>query len=148
MISKIWKSAAAGALVLLASITVLPVATAQAAIVAKVDLSQQRMHVFVNGKRRYSWRVSTGKRGWRTPTGYYTPSMLYKNYYSKRWRMRMPYTVVISTAGYAIHGTMATGKLGRPASHGCIRLHPSNAKTFYYLVASHGKWNTSVQVVR
>lgn len=146
MISKVWKSAAVGAFALIASFAVVPAQSAYAAVVAKVDLSSQRMNVFVNGKRRYSWRVSTGKKGWRTPVGNYTPQVLYKNYYSKRWRMKMPYTVVISSAGYAIHGTTATGRLGRPASHGCIRLHPANARAFYNLVASQGMWSTSIQV--
>lgn len=117
-----------------------------ASIVAKVDLSSQRMQVYLNGKKTYSWRVSTGKAGWRTPTGSYSPLVTYRNYYSKKWGMNMPYLVLISRGGIAIHGTHATGKLGRTASHGCIRLHPSNAAKFYGLVRKYGKSSTRVIV--
>ncbi len=123
------------------------VKTANAAsLVAKVDLSSQRMHVFIDGKKKYSWPVSTGRRGWRTPTGRFTPIASYRNYYSKRFRMNLPYSVVIASSGIAIHGTSAVGKLGRPASHGCIRLATGNAAKFYSLVGKYGKWGTSVTV--
>jgi lipoprotein-anchoring transpeptidase ErfK/SrfK len=53
---------------------------------------------------------------------------------------------VISAQGHAIHGTSAVGRLGRPASHGCIRLHPGNAAVFYNLVNNYGLWNVRVDV--
>jgi lipoprotein-anchoring transpeptidase ErfK/SrfK len=59
----------------------------------------------------------------------------------------MPYAVFIK-GGYAIHGT-TTGnfaKLGTRASHGCIRLHPVNAKIFYELVKLIGINNTWVSI--
>ncbi len=59
----------------------------------------------------------------------------------------MPYSVFF-TGGYAIHGTGAISRLGRPASHGCIRLHPSNARTFYSLVKQNGMRNTRIVVQR
>lgn len=117
-------------------------------IVAKVDLSQQRMSVYVNGRKKYTWRVSTGKRGWETPPGVYRPLRAYKSYYEKKWRMSLPWLVMISSDGIGIHGTSATGRLGSVASHGCIRLHPSNARTFYQLVTAGNMWNTRVEVVR
>ncbi|HQX95541.1 MAG TPA: L,D-transpeptidase family protein, partial [Chitinophagaceae bacterium] len=49
---------------------------------------------------------------------------------------------------YAIHGT-TTGnfaKLGTRASHGCIRLHPDNAKIFNALVKTVGLNNTWVSI--
>jgi lipoprotein-anchoring transpeptidase ErfK/SrfK len=42
----------------------------------------------------------------------------------------MPHSIFFS-GGYAIHATPHTGNLGRPASHGCIRLHPNNAAILY-----------------
>ncbi|MGC1773513.1 MAG: L,D-transpeptidase, partial [Pseudolabrys sp.] len=36
--------------------------------------------------------------------------------------------------GYAIHGSYEVSRLGRPASHGCIRLSPSNAAVLFALV--------------
>ncbi|MGI9521909.1 MAG: L,D-transpeptidase [Hyphomicrobiaceae bacterium] len=123
------------------------VSTATAATLkATVDLSQQRMHVYVDGKKRYTWRVSTGKRGWRTRPGYYTPFAQKRKFYSSKWRMNLPYLTWIGSDGTAIHGTYRTSKLGRPASHGCIRLSVGNAAKFYHLVKRHGFWSTQVVV--
>jgi lipoprotein-anchoring transpeptidase ErfK/SrfK len=117
-----------------------------ASIVAKVDLGRQRMEVFVDGQRAYKWIVSTGREGWHTPPGTYYPFALTRHFYSKKWKMNLPYLVSISSDGIAIHGTELTGKLGRPASHGCIRLSIGNAARFYGLVQKHGMGNTVVIV--
>ena len=115
---------------------------------ATVDLSKQRMSVFVNGKKRYTWVVSTGKDGWRTKPGSYMPFAQRKQFYSKKWKMSLPYLTFIGRDGTAIHGTYVTKKLGRPASHGCIRLSVANAAKFYRLVEEHGFWSTEVRVTR
>jgi hypothetical protein len=39
---------------------------------------------------------------------------------------------------YAIHGTNAVGHLGRPASHGCVRISPANAATLFAMVQKQG----------
>lgn len=119
-----------------------------ASLKATVDLSKQRMHVYVNGKRKYSWRVSTGKRGWRTKPGDYTPFAQREKFYSDKWKMSLPYLVWIGQDGTAIHGTYQHRKLGRTASHGCIRLSIGNARKFYRLVERHGFWGTQVTVKR
>ena len=125
------------------------VAPAQAASLrATVDLSQQRMYVSINGKRKYSWRVSTGKRGWETKPGSYTPFAQREKFYSKKWKMSLPYLTWIGQDGTAIHGTYMSKKLGRTASHGCIRLSISNARKFYRLVERFGFWGTEVIVRR
>jgi L,D-transpeptidase-like protein len=33
-----------------------------------------------------------------------------------------------------------------PASHGCIRLHPSNTAALYSLVKQHGTGNTVIEI--
>src|ERR1039457_1014259 len=45
----------------------------------------------------------------------------------------MPYSIFFD-GGYAIHGSYEISHLGRPASHGCIRLHPQNAALLFALV--------------
>lgn len=123
-------------------------ATAGARVVARVDLSQQRMTVYVDGRRRYSWPVSTARRGYVTPTGSYRPKVLKRMHYSKKYHNSpMPHSVFFR-GGYAIHGTYAVGRLGRRASHGCIRLHPSHARRLYSLIRSYGMRNTRIRVVR
>ena len=117
-------------------------------IVARVDLSKQRMLVSVDGVQKYSWRVSTGVQGMATPVGSYTPFALTPYYYSKKWKMALPYLVSIDDKGTAIHGTSITSKLGRPASHGCIRLDTANAATFYKLIEANGMGSTQVIITR
>lgn len=115
---------------------------------ATVDLSKQRMHVFVDGKKKYTWRVSTGKRGWATKPGSYTPFAQREKFYSSKWKMSLPYLTWIGWDGTAIHGTYQSKKLGRTASHGCIRLSITNAKKFYRLVERYGFGGTEVVVRR
>jgi lipoprotein-anchoring transpeptidase ErfK/SrfK len=125
-----------------------PASAVEAAVLARVDLSRQRMEVYIDGRRQHVWVVSTGRDGWQTPPGKYYPFGLARQYYSNQWKMNLTYLVWISRDGIAIHGTDLSGKLGRPASHGCIRLSIANAATFYGLVQSHGLENTEVIVAR
>lgn len=125
-----------------------PMSDAEAAIVAKVDLARQRMDVYVDGALKHSWPVSTGRKGWETRPGTYYPFALTRRFYSSKWKMNLPYLVSIGQDGTAIHGTDYAGKLGRPASHGCIRLHPDNAEEFFELVKAFGPQNTEIVIVR
>lgn len=116
-------------------------------LVAKIDISQQRMRVYRGNKLLYNWKVSTGKRGFRTPTGNYKPKTMEKMHYSRKYNNApMPYSVFFR-GGYAVHGTRSVKRLGRPASHGCVRLRTSNAKKFYSLIRKAGKRNTSIKIV-
>jgi lipoprotein-anchoring transpeptidase ErfK/SrfK len=117
-----------------------------ASVVAQIDLSSQRMHVYVNGKPAYTWKVSTARPGYRTPTGTYKPYNLVRYHRSTIYNgSPMPYSIFFK-GGYAIHGSYETKHLGRPASHGCVRLHPSNAARLYALVQRHGKSNTTIRI--
>jgi lipoprotein-anchoring transpeptidase ErfK/SrfK len=121
---------------------------AAARLNATVDLSSQRMYVSIGGKHYYTWRVSTGKSGYRTPTGTYRPGRMYREYYSRKYNMSpMPHSIFFR-GGYAIHGTGYIKYLGRPASHGCVRLHPANARKLYNLVRKYGRGNTRIRVRR
>jgi lipoprotein-anchoring transpeptidase ErfK/SrfK len=119
-----------------------------ATVEAKISIGNQRMYVTVNGVRKYTWAVSTGRSGYRTPTGTYRPQRLVRMHYSSKYENApMPHSVFFY-GGYAIHGTNAVGSLGRPASHGCVRLAPGNAATLYSLVSKYGMGNTRVIVTR
>ena len=121
-------------------------ATASAKVVAVIDLSSQRMHVNVNGFPAHSWKVSTARRGYRTPVGRWRPKFLKRMHYSRKYNNSpMPHSIFF-LGGYAIHGTNYIRSLGRPASHGCIRLHPRNAARLYSLVRRHGKRNTLIRI--
>jgi lipoprotein-anchoring transpeptidase ErfK/SrfK len=117
---------------------------ARADVVIQVDKSSQRMSVMVNGQVRYTWAVSTGIYG--TPSGTFRPQSLSRNHYSTLYHHApMPYSIFYD-GNFAIHGTMAVSQLGGRASHGCIRLHPSNAAVLFGLVQRQGLGNTVVRV--
>jgi lipoprotein-anchoring transpeptidase ErfK/SrfK len=93
----------------------------------------------------YQWRVSTARKGYYTPTGTFHPYSLQLMHYSKKYdNAPMPHSIFFS-GGYAIHATPHVGNLGRPASHGCVRLSPTNARTLYEIV-KHDP-NTTIRIV-
>jgi lipoprotein-anchoring transpeptidase ErfK/SrfK len=111
---------------------------AEAGIVVNVDNSQQRMRVYVDGMLAYVWPVSTARKGYRTPPGNYRVQRMERMWYSRKYDMSpMPYSLFFR-GGYAIHGTGSIRQLGRPASHGCVRLHPANARALFGLVRHYG----------
>ena len=119
---------------------------AQADIVARINLSNQRMAVFVDGAPRYNWPISTARPGYRTPTGTFKPTALVRYHRSSIYDgSPMPYSIFF-LRGYAIHGSYEIKHLGRPASHGCIRLHPANAAALYSLVQRYGTGNTVIKI--
>ncbi|MDX1715923.1 MAG: L,D-transpeptidase [Anderseniella sp.] len=144
-----WKTRIVGcaAAILTAGMMMAGTATASlAGVVAHVDLSSQRMHVKVNGRHYASWKISSGRKGYRTPTGTWRPKWTTKMHYSRKYyNSPMPYSVFYH-GGYAVHGTNYVSRLGRPASHGCIRLHTANARKFYNLVNRYGRKNTLIKV--
>jgi lipoprotein-anchoring transpeptidase ErfK/SrfK len=110
---------------------------ASANVLVHVRIATQRMIVSVKGAPVYTWSVSTGRKGFRTPTGSYRVQRMERTYRSRKYKLPMPYSLFYQ-GGYAIHGTDATAMLGRPASHGCVHLSPSNARTLFRMVQKHG----------
>lgn len=123
----------------------LAVGPAGADVVIRVDKSAQRLNVSVDGRPVYDWPVSTARWGYETPNGTYHPERLEKSWYSRKYDMSpMPHSIFFD-GGYAIHGSYEVSHLGRPASHGCIRLSPSHAATLFALVKEH-RGDTSIIV--
>ena len=117
-----------------------------AQVVAHISLSTQRMNVSIDGVPRFNWAVSTARPGYRTPTGTFKPTALFRYHASTIYSgSPMPYSIFF-LRGYAIHGSYETKYLGRPASHGCVRLHPSNAAALYSLVKTYGPSNTVIRI--
>ncbi|MCZ4289210.1 L,D-transpeptidase [Hoeflea alexandrii] len=115
-------------------------------LIAKVDISTQTMVVSQNGVVKYKWPVSTGRKGYSTPTGSYSAQWLSRHHRSRKYNNApMPYAVFYHR-GYAVHATYDTKRLGRPASHGCVRLAPENAATFFSLVQKAGNKNTRIVI--
>ena len=119
---------------------------AQADVVVQIDKSSQRMAVSVDGATRYNWPVSTGRGGYGTPSGVFAPQMMARSWFSKKYyNSPMPHSIFFYH-GFAIHGTTDIRRLGGPASHGCVRLHPSNAAALYALVERNGRGSTRIEI--
>lgn len=120
---------------------------AEAGIDITVDKTTQKMVVTVDGQIRHEWPVSTGRSGYGTPTGAFRPQYLTKMHRSRKYNNApMPHSIFFH-GGYAIHATNEVGRLGRPASHGCVRLHPKHAAELYQLVKGRGATLTSIAIV-
>ena len=114
---------------------------------ALIDKTEQKLHLYLDGNPSGSWDVSTGTRSHETPRFDQHPNgRMYTKLTSARYPGgdykglgNMPYAVFIR-GPYALHGTPESNwkKLGRRASHGCIRMHPDKAKYFFELIKSAG----------
>lgn len=125
-----------------------PGISAAATVVARVDISTQTMTVTHRGKVKYRWKVSTARAGKVTPAGSWTAKWLSKNHRSSRYNNApMPYSIFYN-GNYAVHGTSQVSRLGRPASAGCVRLDPGNARILYELAQREGLKNTRIVVHR
>lgn len=121
---------------------------ALASVVANIDISRQRMTITVDGAPYANWPISTGVSGYNTPMGSYRPYLVRRMHYSSKYENApMPHSVFFR-GGYAIHGTPYIKRLGRRASHGCVRLHPTNAARLYKLVLIYGFDNTRITIHR
>jgi hypothetical protein len=111
---------------------------ANASVQIDVDLASQTMTVHSGSGETYVWPISSGRPGHATPRGVFRPLALYPIAYSPKYDTApMPHSIVFH-GQYAIHGTLAEGELGRPASHGCIRLSQGHAATLFAMVQRQG----------
>src|SRR5215475_4396738 len=118
---------------------------AQANVQITVDKNNQAMTVAIDGVERYHWPVSTGIPSYETPNGSYRTFRMEEDHYSKEFDdAPMPHSIFFTKIGHAIHGTDFEGRLGTPASHGCVRLSRAHATTLYALVQEQGVLNTTV----
>jgi lipoprotein-anchoring transpeptidase ErfK/SrfK len=111
-----------------------------------IDKSSQRMYVYKDFHHIFTFKVSTGKAGHRTPSGVFKPYSLERMHYSRKYyNSPMPWSTFFN-GGVAIHGTNSLGRLGHPASHGCVRTYPQSARRIYNLIRQYGKYNTTIVV--
>jgi hypothetical protein len=114
-------------------------------LIITINKASQKMTVALDGDTLYRWPVSTGARGYDTPSGSFRPFRLEKEHFSKEWDdAPMPYSIFFTGDGHAVHGSYHVKSLGRRASHGCVRLHPDNAAKLFALVSKTGMSNTRV----
>lgn len=125
-----------------------------------INVAELRLYYFINGNLAKTYPVGVGDMGWVTPTGNYhiglkqvdpvwhVPASLREKYGVKT----MPpgpdnplgkYWMGLGDSHYGIHGTPMPWSIGRPATHGCIRLYDEDIATMYRTVPS----GTSVEII-
>ncbi len=118
---------------------------ARADLLITIDKSAQQMTVAADGEPLYTWPVSTGRAGYNTPNGAFTPFRMDRDHYSEEWDdAPMPYSIFFTKLGHAIHGTYEASHLGHAVSHGCVRLSVKHAAILWDLVKQHKMANTMV----
>jgi lipoprotein-anchoring transpeptidase ErfK/SrfK len=117
---------------------------AGSAVLINIDKTKQKMAIVLGGLEKYEWPISTGRTGYSTPSGTYTATSMNEIWYSKQWdNAPMPHSIFFIKDGHAIHGSYDLKNLGKPVSHGCVRISPENAAKLYALV-EEGLENTKV----
>jgi len=131
---------------LFALVSVLLVATpAKAGVDIRVNLASQTLTATTPDGAVRKWAISSGRNGYKTIRGTYRPYMLKTYHWSRKYGGHMPHAIFFK-GGFAIHGTTAVNRLGTPASHGCVRLHPAAARELFALVKSHGQRSTRIAI--
>jgi lipoprotein-anchoring transpeptidase ErfK/SrfK len=108
----------------------------------EVSKTDQRLTVWRDGVVVSRLKISTGRKGYETPSGHFKVHTKYRNRWSRTWKVWMPYAMFWHpTEGYAFHELpyypghenkrIGASKLGRADSHGCIRVNLGDAKTLY-----------------
>lgn len=121
----------------------------------EVDLSDSRLRMYEADTLVWQYPISTGKSGYETPTGNYSIRKMIWNPrwtppdspWAKKYTPKMPgepgnpmkvVKIFFKEPTYYIHGTGEVGRLGEPASHGCIRMDPEHVAEVARYVMLHG----------
>ncbi len=128
------------------AILLLPLTARAGMVDVRIDLSDQEMTVSLDDRPQYFWPVSTARAGKCTPIGTYGVQSMKRMHYSTLYKNApMPWSIFFN-GNYAIHGTTQIDRLGTPASAGCVRLHPENAKALFDMVLANGRANTVIRI--
>jgi lipoprotein-anchoring transpeptidase ErfK/SrfK len=108
-----------------------------------VSIPHRKLALFEDAKVQKIYPVAVGAENSPSPTGsfviktrlvkptYYHPGKVIPtgpgNPLGTRW-------LGLSTKGYGIHGTNVENSIGKPASHGCIRMHRKDLEQLFAMV--------------
>jgi L,D-transpeptidase ErfK/SrfK len=115
-----------------------------------VNLAEMRLFRFLPDGRVLTAPISVGREGWDTPAG--TTKVIEKRE-NPVWTVpasiraekpslpeKVPpgpdnplgkYALTLGWPGYLIHGTNAPSSIGKPSSHGCIRMYPEDIAALF-----------------
>jgi lipoprotein-anchoring transpeptidase ErfK/SrfK len=106
-------------------------------VIAVASTKAHKTQIYVNGKLKYDWNISSGKPGDDTPDGSYltiekaNPVRMTGPGYD----LLVPWSVRFTFSGDYYHDAYwSVGQQGfENVSHGCVNLAPANAETYYKL---------------
>lgn len=94
-----------------------------------INLGEQRAWVYdSNGNEIFNTKVSTGRKGFATPTGEFVITNKHRDWTSTIYDASMPYFQRLSCSDFGMHQGVVPGY---PASHGCIRVPAGNAAKLF-----------------
>ena len=107
-----------------------------------IDLTQQRLRVYENGRQRLEAITSTGHPGMPTPDGQFTVLSKEVRHWSGKYGLWMPYSLKFHSGGFYIHRlpewpngyVEGENHLGIRVSHGCVRVGYKEAEILYNMV--------------
>ncbi|OGF25364.1 hypothetical protein A2331_02325 [Candidatus Falkowbacteria bacterium RIFOXYB2_FULL_34_18] len=105
----------------------------------EIDTGRQNLKYFLGDVAIKEFVVSTGKPGMETPKGHFKVDYKDKKAWSAKYGLWMPYWMSLQNGYFGIHelpewpGGYKEGvdHLGKPVSHGCIRLGVGDAEFLY-----------------
>ncbi|MDO8806607.1 MAG: L,D-transpeptidase [Elusimicrobiota bacterium] len=119
-----------------------------ATVQVRVNLGTQRLTVSGPGVGKV-FKISSGlapEHGTPGSGKCFAPDFIETMHYSSLYNKAPMPNSVFFNGNIAMHGTEAEHLLGKPASHGCIRLSKADAKTLFDIIKANGKVNTSICV--
>ncbi|HEY4995546.1 MAG TPA: L,D-transpeptidase [Aestuariivirga sp.] len=115
-------------------------------VMVNISISRQTLDLSVNGWPSGNWQISSAGVGYHTPRGTFHVQRMAKVWFSKKYdNSPMPNSLFFD-GGIAIHGTYHVKNLGRPVSHGCVRLLPQNAEKLFELAKQYGPSRVQITV--
>jgi lipoprotein-anchoring transpeptidase ErfK/SrfK len=114
----------------------------------QISKATQQLAVYIDRHLERVFAISTGAPGNPTPSGVFSIVRMHRMAYAPKYdNAPMPHSIFFTRDGHAIHGTGHLRTLGRPVSHGCVRLAPEAAEWLYDLVQEIGRRNTTIRVM-
>jgi lipoprotein-anchoring transpeptidase ErfK/SrfK len=118
----------------------------------EINLKKQTLTYYVADQPWKKFSVSTGKASMPTPAGKYKIINKVPKAWSKAYQLWMPYWMGLGTGSFGIHELPlwpsgyreGESHLGKPVSHGCVRLGIGPAKYLYERVDV----GTEVNIIR
>ena len=107
-----------------------------------IDLSNQNLYIFEDGRELGAYKISSGLRGMNTPTGDFEVIGKARRPWSVKYGLFMPWFIQFTYDGHGIHELPewpsgykeGSNHLGIPVSHGCVRLGIGPAQKVYEFV--------------